>query len=180
MLQTNQGQATRAPSQGPPSNAELQQQIRGTIQDAQQAARDAAIAGRDAAQAAREAAQARRGDIDGGPPMPPSMPGAYGGDPFNARNSFPPQVRDISIAFFVMCAVIIVGWPLARAFGKRIERRSEQATINPAMADQLQRIEQAVDAMSIEVERISESQRFMARLQNSQTPERAGLPADRS
>ena len=33
------------------------------------------------------------------------------------------------------------------------------------VADQLQRIEQAVDAVAIEVERISESQRFLARLQ---------------
>jgi hypothetical protein len=32
--------------------------------------------------------------------------------------------------------------------------------------EQLQRIEQAVDAMAIEVERISESQRFMAKLQH--------------
>ncbi|MEO8336724.1 MAG: hypothetical protein ABI664_17210 [bacterium] len=184
MLLNNQGRATSAPAQGPPSNAELQQQIRGTIQDAQQAARDAAIAGRDAAQAAREAARASGSNVDVGPvlapPAPPSFPGAYGGDPFGNHDSFPPQVRDISIAFFVMCAVIIVGWPLARAFGKRIERRGDVAQVNPAMADQLQRIEQAVDAMSIEVERISESQRFMARLQNAQTPDRVGLPADRS
>jgi hypothetical protein len=49
---------------------------------------------------------------------------------------------------------------------------------NPQMADQLQRIEQAVDAMAIEVERISESQRFLTKLQ-SQAAERAALPSDR-
>jgi hypothetical protein len=33
------------------------------------------------------------------------------------------------------------------------------------MSEQLERIEQAVEAMSIEIERISESQRFLTKLQ---------------
>jgi hypothetical protein len=44
------------------------------------------------------------------------------------------------------------------------------------MTEQLQRIEQAVDAMSIEVERISESQRFLAKLQTGQGAEPVALP----
>jgi hypothetical protein len=185
MLQSNQARTTTPSAPPPPSAAELREQIQATIQaareastqDAAQAAReaaqlgrDAAQAGRDAAQAAREAAQATQGRGTFTlfpPPAPPSF-----------QDSFPPQIEEISIAFFVCCAVMVIGWPLARAFGRRIERRAESPAINPAMADQLQRIEQAVDAMSIEIERISESQRFMARLQNAQTPER--LPADRS
>ena len=82
-----------------------------------------------------------------------------------ADNIIPPQAVDISIAFFIMIAVMVVGWPIARAFGRRIERRGQVATLDAGTMEQLQRIEQAVDAMSIEVERISESQRFMARLQ---------------
>ena len=50
---------------------------------------------------------------------------------------------------------------------------------SPVMTEQLQRIEQAVDAMAIEIERISESQRFMAKLQANATPERLVLPVDR-
>jgi hypothetical protein len=176
MLHTIQARATPAPAQA--SNAELRNDIRNAIQDANAAAREAAQAARDAAQAGGTNVRPVLAPV---PPVPPVPPGGWTGQPSNFNGDvIPPQVVDISIAFFIMCGVIIIGWPLARAFGKRIERRSEQAAINPGVAEQLQRIEQAVDAMSIEVERISESQRFMARLQNSQTTERAGLPADRS
>jgi hypothetical protein len=175
MLHTYQTQGAPARAQGRPSNSEMSNQIRQTIIDAQNAARDAQAAAQDAARANGSNIRVVI------PPIPPVPPGGYMGQPdFVGDSGIPPQVVDISIAFFIMCAVMVIGWPLARAFGKRIERRSEISTLNPAVTDQLQRIEQAVEAMSIEVERISESQRFMARLQNSQTPERAGLPADRS
>jgi hypothetical protein len=84
----------------------------------------------------------------------------------------PPQVVDISIAFFIMCAVMVIGWPLARAFGKRLERRGDVPAVNAGTSQQLNRIEQAVEAMAIEVERISESQRFLAKLENAQAPSR--------
>jgi hypothetical protein len=93
------------------------------------------------------------------------------------EDMIPPQAVDISIAFFIMIAVIIIGWPLARAIGRRLERRADAPTLpDPAIAGQLQRIEQAVEAMAIEIERISESQRFMAKLQNG-AAERAPLGA---
>jgi hypothetical protein len=185
-----QSNPARATTQAPPSNTELRDQIRSAIdaaQDAQRQARDAQLQQRDAqlqqrdaAIAARDAARAAGGPLPPLPPEPPYPIGGTTGQPAGwGDNGIPPQAVDMAIGFFVMCAVIAIGWPLARAFGRRIERRSEKPVINPAMAEQLQRIEQAVDAMSIEIERISESQRFMARLQNAQTPERVGLPADR-
>jgi hypothetical protein len=84
-----------------------------------------------------------------------------------AQDMIPPQVVDMSIAFFIMLAVIIIGWPIARAMGRRIERRADAPALpDPAITGQLQRIEQAVEAMSIEIERISESQRFLTKLQS--------------
>jgi hypothetical protein len=172
MLQTNQRTTTPPPA----PNAEFREHLRQTIQDAQAAA---LAASKDAAQAARDARAAGGNAVPViAAPLPPTPPGAWTTQPTN-DDGIPPQVVDISIAFFIMCAVIVIGWPLARAFGKRIERRAEVAAVNPAMADQLHRIEQAVDTMAIEIERISESQRFMAKLQNTQTPDRAALPADR-
>lgn len=109
-----------------------------------------------AGQAIREAAQQQA--VQGITVMPP----------INPAEMIPPQVEDISIAFFVMLAVIIVGWPLARAFGKRIERRSMVTSLDPQVTTQLQRMEQTMDSMAIEIERISESQRFMAKLQQEQ------------
>ena len=93
-------------------------------------------------------------------------------------DGIPPQVVDVFMGLFIMVAVIVIGWPLARAFGRRLERGVvAPAAPDPALAGQLQRIEQAVEAMSIEIERISESQRFMAKLQNGASPERAALGA---
>ena len=117
-------------------------------------------------------------------PQPPALPGGVVVRGFDSDHIIPPQAVDIALAFMLMIAVIIVGLPLARAFGRRIERRADAPAVGPGFADQLQRIEQAVEAMSIEVERISESQRFMARLQSETKgvpqPERGALPANRA
>jgi hypothetical protein len=85
--------------------------------------------------------------------------------PFESPPTIPGEAVDIAIGFFVTCAVIIVGWPIARAMGRRFERRGAPLVVDAGMTDQLQRIEQAVEAIAIEVERISESQRFLAKLQ---------------
>lgn len=101
----------------------------------------------------------------------PTMPVIAGqAGPFD--HFIPPAVENMTYAFFAMLAIMVIGWPLARAFGRRIERRGETVAIAPAVSDQLARIEQAVDAMSVEIERISESQRFMAKLQQGSTAER--------
>jgi hypothetical protein len=111
-------------------------------------------------------------------PAPPGMPGMPGGTyvPAGMDNIIPAQAVDIAYGFFIMCAVMVIGWPLARAFGRRIERRADTALIDPAVSGQLQRIEQAVEAMAIEIERISESQRFLTRLQSGPA-ERGAVPS---
>jgi hypothetical protein len=185
-----------APARPAASANEIGEQIRQSILDATTAAREAQQQIRVAQQAVRSAEQqvqnARTPDQKGAaeqalfgaqatlrdlqsslgrtvhttqPPMPIDM-----------RNMIPPQAVDISIAFFVMCAVIIIGWPLARAFGRRLERRGQVTTLDAASIDQLQRIEQSVEAMAIEIERISESQRFMARLQSEAAERAPALP----
>ena len=138
--------------------------------DATKAAREA-----EGGQAARDAARITQPVLA---PMPPGAPGGFTvQDGSFDRYGIPTQVVDISVAFFITCAVMVIGWPIARALGKRLERRADVPQVSAGMAEQLQRIEQAVDSMSIEVERISESQRFMAKLQNGATPERSALGA---
>ena len=88
---------------------------------------------------------------------------------FNARNVIPPQVVDISLAFFLTMAFIIVGLPLARAFARRMDRRpTGPAQIPGEVTAQLAQLNQAVDAIAVEVERISEGQRFTTRLLSEQ------------
>jgi hypothetical protein len=74
-------------------------------------------------------------------------------------NVIPSGAVDISIAFFGAMAFIIVGLPLARAFARRMDRRGESASASE-ITPRLDRIEQAVEAIAIEVERVSEGQRF--------------------
>ncbi len=69
----------------------------------------------------------------------------------------------VPLGFFAMVATIAVGAPLARAFARRMERDSK-ARVAPEVTSRLERIEQAVDAIAIEVERISEGQRFTTKL----------------
>ena len=86
-----------------------------------------------------------------------------------AGEIIPPQAVDISIAFFLMVAVIIIGLPLARAFARRMDRKAAAPAQMPAeVSAQLNHLSQAVDAIALEVERITEGQRFTTRLLSEQ------------
>ena len=73
-------------------------------------------------------------------------------------------VREIIQSVLITLGVVIVGFPLARAFARRIDRRAEPPSLPGDVGNRLERIEQAVDAMAIEVERISEGQRFVTKM----------------
>lgn len=170
-----QGTTSQAPPPPPatPNPAQIREQVRRAIEEARAGMEDAA------ASEARNQSQNRVVIRDGHPvgaDVQIGRPGAsvhVGG----MGPMIPPQAVDIANGFFTMCAVMVVGWPLARAFGRRLERAgSATAAVAPVMTEQLQRIEQAVEAMSIEVERISESQRFLAKLQNAPLTAHGALP----
>jgi hypothetical protein len=81
------------------------------------------------------------------------------------------MARDISYAFFLMVAAIAIGVPLVRAFARWLDRRSVVPAGIPAdLGGRLDRIEQAVEAVAIEVERISEGQRFTSKLLSDLRP----------
>lgn len=80
------------------------------------------------------------------------------------------------VGFFSTVVVLAIGVPLVRAYVRRSEQRGLLPSSDPQVADRLSRIEQAVDAMAIEVERVAEGQRFVTRLL-AERPERAGLPS---
>jgi hypothetical protein len=70
----------------------------------------------------------------------------------------------VPIAVFCMITVIAIGVPLARAFARRIDRQPIAPAIPPELAAQIERMEHAIDSIAIEVERISEGQRFTTKL----------------
>jgi hypothetical protein len=65
----------------------------------------------------------------------------------------------------LLAAIVILG-PFARMYARRTERRAQ---MEPSMElqtlhRQMEQLQQSVDTMSIEMERISESQRFQSKL----------------
>ena len=95
--------------------------------------------------------------------------------PVDPPLDIPPRIENLGYALFLMIAVIAVGKPLARAFGSIIERRAIKPAMPAEFSARLERIEQGIESVSIEVERISESQRYLLKVQGA-TPERVGIP----
>lgn len=141
------------------SRQELQEQIRKSVKDAQQAAENAV-------RAQAEQIQSERGVLAvPSPPIPPGPLGTPGVVVRTFPDDLPPRVENIAISFFIMIAVIAIGLPLMRAIARRIERGTPVAPLLPReVSDQLQHITQSVDAIAIEVERISEGQRFTTKM----------------
>ena len=71
----------------------------------------------------------------------------------------------------------LVLYPIARALGRRIEGKQQAAQLPAGTDARLDRIEQAVEAIAVEVERISEGQRFTTKLLAERS---AADPANRS
>jgi hypothetical protein len=116
------------------------------------------------------------------PPAPPVPPGVIvspmdgqehvfvggTGFPFNPRNEIPPQAVDMAMGFFFTVVAIIIGLPIARAFARRMDRKAVAPQVPAEVTQQLNHLAQAVDAIALEVERISEGQRFTTRLLSEQ------------
>ena len=74
----------------------------------------------------------------------------------------------IPIVIFTMIPITVMGAPIARAIARRIERGvgggGAQASLPNDVGARLERMEQAIDAIAVEVERIAEGQRFTSKL----------------
>jgi len=77
----------------------------------------------------------------------------------------PGQITGISIVSVI--GVTCVAFPIALAIARNIWRRGSRrvaAAVAPESAERMERLEQAVDAIAIEIERVSEGQRYVTRL----------------
>jgi hypothetical protein len=112
------------------------------------------------AQHARDMMQAREAQqVLTVPPPPP--------DPFDAA-----QLRGIEIGGFILMI------PLVLAFARRIWMRSgpRVSSFDFDASPRLQRMEQAIESIAIEVERIGEAQRFTTKLLSERAPVASPLP----
>jgi hypothetical protein len=68
----------------------------------------------------------------------------------------------VAIIFGTMAVVLT---PLFRAWGRRLEGKHRQPVVSDSdLAARLERIERAVESVAVEVERISEGQRFVTKV----------------
>ena len=163
-------------------------QVRGAAQDAAQQARNQAENARDIARAQRDAAQAERDaariaretqqEQGGGTGVvtitkngvttvltdasPEAIATALGmPDPRDGGNHSGPF--DVAMLGIVMTAVVVIVGLVLRYRGRA--RNAGALSALPAdLTQQLSRMEAGIDAMAVEVERISEGQRFTSRL----------------
>jgi hypothetical protein len=70
----------------------------------------------------------------------------------------------VPIALFVCAAVTAIGVPLAKAYARRVEREPLYPAFPTDLMERLDRMEHAIDSIAIEVERVSEGQRFTTKL----------------
>jgi hypothetical protein len=71
---------------------------------------------------------------------------------------------DIVQAIGATLVLIIVGWPIARAFARRMDRKHTAAVLSAAVQQRLDAMDRNIDTVAVELERVSEGQRFTAKL----------------
>ena len=84
----------------------------------------------------------------------------------------------VPLGFFAMVIAIVVGRPMVKAIAAKVEAEARRPPLPPEMTARLERMEQSIDAIAVEIERISEGQRFTTKLlaEVRDTPA-LGLPA---
>jgi hypothetical protein len=131
------------PTQRPIDREQFREQLRQTIEDAR-------TAGQDAGRVTVIAPAAPAGVATTQPPwIPPDVP---------------PRAADVAVSGMIMLAAIIIGFPIARALARRLDRTGLKPNVPVEVTSQLAQINQAVEAIAVEVERISEGQRFTTKL----------------
>lgn len=94
-------------------------------------------------------------------------------EPSDQRPTIPDEVMDVIEWSMITLVIIALGTPIVRTLARWLERRGVRPEAAPASTQRMDRLEQAVDAVAIEVERISEGQRYTNRM----ISEMRGLPA---
>lgn len=102
-----------------------------------------------------------------------AVPGAVRPPPPEIRNGPPDEVYVLGGIF-----MFVVLMPLSIAYARRLWRRGAAAVsaIPHELMDRLTRLDQAVDSIAVEVERIGEGQRFVTRVLSDRAPEPIALP----
>ena len=104
---------------------------------------------------------------------------AVAASPGNVRSDATGRVSDDDWIAIPVVLIIFVLFPLALAWTRRMWKGTTAPRVSPVEAGRLERIEQAVEAIAVEVERVSEGQRFVTKLLSEADRKSISLPADR-
>ncbi len=130
------------------SAAEVRRSVRDITRRATAAVREAKVSAQNAAKQGQDVAPAASTTV-----------------PSHNNDDIPPMVGDLLTTLCVTFAIVVIGFPLSRAFARRIDRSKMAPAIGgPDLTPQIRQLQDSVDAMAIELERISEGQRFTAKL----------------
>jgi hypothetical protein len=161
---TTQGtQGTQGTPQQAPPIPKMEAAPAGTrtarqIRDAVRA--DAKAAVKEAIAAAKAAQQPPPGQQTTSTGLPPGFP-----------TDVPTNVTDLGMAGMFMIVACVLGFPIVRVIARRFDPKVRALqSAAPDVTPQLQQLQESVDAMAIELERISEGQRYATKLLS----ERAG------
>lgn len=98
--------------------------------------------------------------------------------PHYSNTDIPPEVIPIVGMVFGSLVAMVVVWSIARFATRVFEKRADRSVLRAdVVQSQLQQLQTSLDTMSIEIERISEAQRFQAKLMAER--DRVALPEGR-
>lgn len=168
---------------------EAAQDARTAAQDARTAAQDARTAAQDAKTAARDAIANAQAPAAPEPPTPPRPPGTIvfpndAGDAVSIsvdgsgihvtqgethttiplRDMVPRGAVQMTYAICAMLVAVAFVGPLLRFFLRRHERRAVSATLSAGVQARLDAMDRNIDTIAVELERVSEGQRFTSKL----------------
>ena len=70
----------------------------------------------------------------------------------------------IPIVMFITVGLTAIGYPIARALARSIEKRAELPRVPDEVSARLERMEATLEAVAEQVERVTEGQRFTTKL----------------
>ena len=76
----------------------------------------------------------------------------------------------VPLGAFATAIICAIGIPLSRAFARKMDAEARNPRLPLEVVNRLEKMDQALEAIAIEVERISEGQRFTTRLLSEGRP----------
>lgn len=168
------------------------------VEDAKTAVRDARTAAQDAKTAAQDSKTAAQDAAAPPPAQAPEAPGTivFPGDGGNnirlsvdgkgikvcqeescttipIQDVVPRGAVLMTYAVFGSLAFMVVGYPIARAFARWLDRRGQSVGPSRELQARLDAMERNIDAAAMEIERVGEGQRFTNRLLEQRPVEHA-------